>query len=214
LKHWNLAANDAKECIRLDPTFVKGYYRLAAAQVELQDHDGAMATIRQGLAIDANNPQLTKQLRIVQQQKKVALAKSTQLTTASPPALAGQVDAATALELQSLRSQYEQTSRECQAVQASVFKSQREHKMAQLTSQELDQLPDTSNCYRSIGKIFLRSSKGEMVDLLVSRMESEKRNEADMMRKKEYLERQSVSLRQNIEELLTTASGSVSASAE
>lgn len=212
MKHWNLAANDAKECIRLDPTFVKGYYRLAAAQVELQDHDAAMATIRQGLAIDANNPQLTKQLRIVQQQKKVALAKLTQLATGPPPpALAGQVDAATALELQSLRSQYEQTSRECQAVQASVFKSQREHKMAQLTSQELGQLPDTSNCYRSIGKIFLQSSKGNMVDLLASRMESEKKNEADMMRKKEYLERQTVSLRQNIEELLSTASGSVSA---
>jgi len=35
-KEWSAAAEDAKECMKLDPTFLKGYYRLATAQCEME----------------------------------------------------------------------------------------------------------------------------------------------------------------------------------
>lgn len=200
LEQWQDAANDAKECIRLDPSFIKGYYRLAAAQVELKDHDGAIATIRQGLSVEENNPQLSKQLRIVQQQKKVAHAKSAQVL---PSGLAGSaLDPATAKELQELRIQYAQTSREYQTVQANIVKGQREYKVADLTCQELQTVPDEANCYRGIGKMFLKSSKVGVVNHLTEQMGREQKNETVLTKKMEYLERQMTSLRQNIEELV------------
>jgi len=201
--------DDAKECIRLDPAFVKGYYRLAAAQIELKDHDGAIATIRQGLAIDANNSQLTKQMRIVQQQKKVALAKA----QAPVVSAAGQLDAATARELQELQVQYSQSNRELNTVQASLVKTQREHKVAEITTQELQEIPEDTRCYRSIGKMFLRSSKKGVLNHLNAAMENHKTMEADMTKKMEYLERQMKSQRQNIEELVASP-GAPSSSTE
>lgn len=187
--------------------------------MELKDHDGAVATIRQGLSIDANNPQLSKQLRIVQQQKKVAIAKSSQPTppnTASMMPTSGGplLDPAAAKELQELQIQYGQTSREFNTVQANMVKSQRECKVAEITCQELQQVPDTANCYRSIGKMFLRSSKQGVVDHLMDNMKSEQKNETDMAKKLEYLERQMTSLRQNIEELVSPTGTTSMSSAE
>mmetsp|Transcript_19134 Transcript_19134/g.40255 ORF Transcript_19134/g.40255 Transcript_19134/m.40255 type:complete len:163 (+) Transcript_19134:196-684(+) len=70
LQEWESAIKDAKECIRLDPEFIKGYYRLATAQLESKDYDASEATIKQGLGIDANHAQLTKLLRNVKLYKK------------------------------------------------------------------------------------------------------------------------------------------------
>ena len=56
---------DAKECIRLLPQFVKGYYRLATAQLALEEYDAAQATIKQGLVMDANNAPLLKLLTTI-----------------------------------------------------------------------------------------------------------------------------------------------------
>lgn len=203
LEQWQKAADDAKECIRLDPAFVKGYYRLATAQMELKDYDAAIATIRQGLSIDSNNPQLAKQMRIVQQLKKVALAKSQ-----APPVIPGQLDAATAKECNELQTMHAEMSREYNTVQADLVRTQREFKMAEITCQELLEVPDAVNCYRSIGKMFLRSSKQGMVDHLTDNMERQRKYESDMTTKMKYMERKMVSLRQNIEELVSPGASS------
>lgn len=46
------ATRDAKECIRLDPSFIKGYYRLATAQTQLNKYHNALTTIQHALQID------------------------------------------------------------------------------------------------------------------------------------------------------------------
>jgi len=74
LKEWSKAAEDAKECIKLSPDFIKGYYRLATAQLEVEEYDQAEATINQGLLLEANNPQLSKILRSIKQKKKISTA--------------------------------------------------------------------------------------------------------------------------------------------
>ena len=38
-KEWDSAIVDAKECIKVDPTFIKGYYRLASAQLEKNEFE-------------------------------------------------------------------------------------------------------------------------------------------------------------------------------
>lgn len=210
---WDRAREDAKECIRLDPTFVKGYYRLATAQMAMEDHDGALATIRQGLTVEPQNQQLTKQMRIAQQQKKVQHAKAqAPPPTQLPSSIGGRhLDAATAQELQELQQQYGQTHRELQAVQAHRARLEREHRVTNITRQELlrDDAPAAAGaaCYRSCGKMFLRSPQPALLRHLDRRLEAQARTDHDMGQRSEYLQRKLQSERQNIEELVGNAGG-------
>lgn len=191
----------------MDPGFIKGYYRLATAQIERNDLEGALATIRQGLSIDENNTQLTKQLRIVQQQKKVAAAK--QLAQGTPTVSNIALDAATTQELQELQTYQRQTTRELTTVQASLMKTRKEHKISQLTSDELLQsVTEDTKCFRSVGKMFVQTSRNEMVQHLQTKMDNTARAEKEMEQKIEYLDRQLKSQQQNIQELLGSAAPS------
>ena len=216
LDQWDKARDDAKECIRLDPSFVKGYYRLASAQIALQDHDAALATIRQGLAVDPNNPQLNKQMKIAQQRKKIEHAKA-QAPASLPSAtnsnvIASGLDAATVQELQELQQQYGQTNRELQTVEANRTKMEREHQITALTLREIQDVPETAACYRSCGKMFLRTKQPEMLQHLDQRLEGQTKAEQDMAKQIEYLQRKLLSQRQNIEELVGNAGGGLVAS--
>ncbi len=51
-KKWDLVLQDAVLCLSRDPKSVKGYYRLAQAQIELSQLDDAEATIIAALKID------------------------------------------------------------------------------------------------------------------------------------------------------------------
>ena len=56
----------AQKCVDIDPTFIKGYYRLAKAHTLLWDYDEAHAIIVRGLAVDPNNSDLLQLLRSVE----------------------------------------------------------------------------------------------------------------------------------------------------
>lgn len=150
-KYWKLASDDAKECIRLDPSFLKGYYRLATSQVELKQYDLAAATIRQGLTLDSNNIQLVKLMRTVQKQK--AVAKQTQSNTdassSSAPFVSqsqdvSSLDPSIVNEIREIQSSYAQAHRELNVVQANLMKTQRELKLNELTRSELLSSTNTS----------------------------------------------------------------------
>lgn len=200
IKDWENAVADAKECIRLDPTFIKGYYRLAVAFTDLKEWDKALATIKQGLAIEVNNPQLMRQM----QQIKLAKKRESQKNTAPLMAPVGGLDSFASKELQELQAQYVQTSRDVNIVQANISMAQREYKTNEITKTELEKIPETgeSKMYRSVGKMFLLSSRSDVLDHLTESMENEKKNEADLIQKLDYLERRLRSQRQNIEEVV------------
>ena len=65
MKAYDLAAKDAEECIRLDPEFIKGYMRLAAAQISLKRYAAAKDTVRAGMAKKLDEPELVKLLHEV-----------------------------------------------------------------------------------------------------------------------------------------------------
>jgi tetratricopeptide (TPR) repeat protein len=217
---WQLAANDAKECIKLDPTFIKGYYRLATAQTELDHLDAATATIKQGLNIDNTNPQLIRQLHNVKQAQKRKKAAAMRTTTAATSnAAAAASSSGISNELQELHQAYIQSIRESKTVEANIAMAQREYKAQQLTKTELEQLPsqpqdgsgsgssggsddDTTKMYRSIGKMFLRASRSDIMEHIDKTMEAEQKKEADFTKKQQYLEKRIQSQQQNIQELL------------
>ena len=52
------AAQDAEECIRLEPGFVKGYIRKGGLELVMKDFDAALVTFGQGLKVDPANQEL------------------------------------------------------------------------------------------------------------------------------------------------------------
>ncbi|KAG3092984.1 hypothetical protein PI125_g16996 [Phytophthora idaei] len=56
------AADDAAECIRINPQFVKAYHRHGVALKGLKKYDEALATLRAGQRVDFNNADLNRLL--------------------------------------------------------------------------------------------------------------------------------------------------------
>mmetsp|Transcript_8030 Transcript_8030/g.19753 ORF Transcript_8030/g.19753 Transcript_8030/m.19753 type:complete len:256 (+) Transcript_8030:144-911(+) len=199
LQDWESAIKDAKECIRLNPEFIKGYYRLATAQLESKDYDAAEATIKQGLGLDANHSQLTKLLRNTKLYRKAATAPS---SSSAPSGGNRQLDTATTRELYDLQIQYGQTAREYNAVKANLNKAMREEKMYGLTLSEVQQRPSVSGDYfRSVGKLFMRSSEPDILSHLENNIEGQKKKQQELTGKSDYLEKRLKSQQMNMKEL-------------
>lgn len=206
--------DDAKECIRLDPQFVKGYYRLATAQLELEEYDLAQSTIKQGLAMDANNAPLLKLMGTVKKAKKAAATAAavaagagggSSSTAGADNVLGGaaKLDQATSRELYDLEVQYKQSIREFQSVQVDLNKCQREQQMADATLSELEASPAVGAYYRSVGKTFLKSTREGVMDHLKNNKEDSAKKENDLTQKLKYLERRMTSQKQNMRELVS-----------
>lgn len=66
LENWEKARDDAKECITVNKTFVKGYFRLATAQRALNELEGAKDTLVRGLAVEPRNADLKQNLKEIE----------------------------------------------------------------------------------------------------------------------------------------------------
>ena len=175
---------------------MKGYYRLAIAQLELEDYDMAAATIKQGLNLDGNNSQLLKVLRDIKLAKK---------SKDRPAQSSGrQLDHATSQELRDLQIQIAETSREYNKVKANLSKAQREQKMSEITLDELEKNPSVGSHFRSAGKVFLMQPREEIYSLLRATIERHGKAQTDLHQKIEFFERRLQSQQQNARELMST----------
>lgn len=60
----------ARNCIKADRNFVKGYFRLATAQKAMGDNTGCVKTLESGLAVDSSNADLKKMKKDMQEQQR------------------------------------------------------------------------------------------------------------------------------------------------
>lgn len=216
-KDWESAAKDAKECIKVNPTFIKGYYRLANAQSEQNEFDAALATIKQGLAIESDNVQLLKQMRQIKARRS-GLRKADTSTSSSSPAAApssnaampggmipgyGNLDATTSQEVMDLQQQLTATMKEYRIVQANINKAVHGRKSADITKSELEKLPRGTDAklYRGVGKMFMLTSRSDIMTHLDDSIAKDGKDEKDLSAKLDYLERRMKSQQQNIIEL-------------
>lgn len=194
------AVKDAKECIRLEPTFMKGYYRLATAQTEMNDFDKALTTIKHALQLEPKNPQIVKLNRLVNAKKA-----SSKRATSTPSVLkskAEPLDPAVSKEVSDLRNQLRNSVRDYNVVSVEIEKLQNERVYNETTKSELGNLPDdTKAIYRRVGKMFMKSARKEINGLLEQAINDDKKTLDDLSQKKGYLERQIKSQQQNIREL-------------
>jgi chaperonin cofactor prefoldin len=202
LQEWESAIKDAKECIRLNPEFIKGYYRLATAQLESKDYDAAEATIKQGLGLDSNHSQLLKLLRNTKLYKKAAAAASSSSVATTGANANRQLDTATTRELYDLQVQYSNTAREYNTVKANLNKAAREEKMYGITLSEVKENPSISGDYfRSVGKLFMRSSQTDIFKHLETNIQGQKKKQQELNGKSEWLEKRLKSQQMNMKEL-------------
>jgi tetratricopeptide (TPR) repeat protein len=209
---WEKAANDAKECIKVNPEFIKGYYRLANAQSEQNEFEAALATIKQGMAVEPNNPQLQKQMRQIKakrdNQRRVENATKTATSAAAENAPIRSLDPSVIKEVQDLQSQYRTTVKEFREVQGKIKRAQLSKRTSELTKNQLEELPkgSYSKLYRPVGKMFMLASESDIMTHLDETIAKEGKNETSLSSKLDYLEKRMKSQQQNIQELTKSAS--------
>lgn len=220
LQQYTEAIADAKQCIKLDLTFIKGYYRLATAQLELNDLGGALTTCKQGLNVDPGNKQLEKLLRsakarIASEKKRKASANASAASKElSAVGVGGAGSGAGAdndanKELMDLQEQYKKSVSDYNLVQTSIQHSEKSIKVNKITIEELESIPvtaeqDNRKMYTGIGKAFLMQTREEVFAELKEEMKDAEKELEDFKQKKEYLERRMKSQKQNIIECAST----------
>lgn len=210
-KEWAEAANDAKECIKVNPSFIKGYYRLANAQSEQDEFDAALATIKQGLAIEPDNAQLQKQMRQIKAKRSSMRRAENSAKNATPSSTAmpggmgpyRNLDSSISKEVMDLQQQQNATIKEYRVVKANIMKAQKEKKSSEITRSELEKLPQGTDAkmYRSVGKMFMLTPRSDIMTHLEESIDREGKEEKDLSAKLDYLERRLKSQQQNISEL-------------
>lgn len=163
--------------------------------------------------MDKDNPQLAKLLRTVSQLENGSKntymgdgglgSKSSEKTSeASRVTLGGrQMDEATTQELQELQAQYQQIHRDLQVTLSDLQKSEKEQKIAEITKGDIADLAGEARCYRSVGKMFLLSSKDNVDAGLKEKIETSKVSQVKLKEKVAFLEKRLKTQEQSIKEL-------------
>lgn len=194
-----MAEKDAAKCVELYPTFAKGYARLANAQRHLGKKEDALASLAKGAQLDSGNAEINRLTQEMRKEAKSAEASSSSSALRQPRDL----PPAVSKELEELQPQMRNISRELGHIGMRLQRLTRDRKRCELTRRDISGLPQDSNMYQSVGKMFLHMTFDETKSHL-SEQESTINNQvATLESRKTYLERQQLSLEQNIRELLS-----------
>jgi len=189
---WDKAEADAKECIRIDPTFIKGFFRLARAQDGKNDFAGAIATVREGLEKHPGNNELSRLLRAITVKKKASQSKSS--------GAASQVQSE---EMMEMLEKVRKTQIELMQVKSKIQGLLNEKKRMALTRGHLADMPTGVNTYQSVGKMFMQSDKAEISTFFDGEDDVCDRNVEKLQKQVEYLERRKASHEANIKDMAT-----------
>lgn len=198
LKEWPQAFEDALTCVSKDPKFLKGYFRLASAQAELQRFDDAETTLRAALAIDPENEIAHKQLKALRVKKQAAV--NAKKGGAKKPVK--QLDEAQMKEFMELQEQLQNYNRDLRAVKLRLASLQREQRVNSVTSQNIQGLEPDVPLFRSVGKAFFAASRQEVEGRLEQEIGELTKAQRDLTDRQEYLERRIASNTANIQELI------------
>jgi len=196
-KRYDLAIRDARECLKVAPSFVKGYYRLASAQVGLGLLDEALVTVRQGLKVEEENPELKKLSRTIKAKKHKDLTKGrggdkdndkaqTQQQKDNPSGMTAEKQREIGELARTLRAR----EKEKNDVAARATVCRREIARSHLTSTEVADLPDDTTLYRAVGKIFLEAPKPKVLDLLDADKASAEQRASSLAARLAFLDRE------------------------
>lgn len=154
---WQLSLDDAQTCVAKDPKFMKAYYRLSIAQIEMQKFDDASATVTAALQIEPENDQMIKQARLIRNKKSAAAQN--QLAANRPKK---QMDEQQRKEFEEIRDQTNAYTRDLRGVNSHLNAVMRDTRANQVTTSQVKVLEESVNMYRSIGKAYVLASKSNI----------------------------------------------------
>jgi stress-induced-phosphoprotein 1 len=190
---WAASLADAQECVKLSPGFIKGYYRLVTACIELEKYEDAMFAVKAGLSLDKDNSELHKQMRLIKAKMQVKEGRKN-----GPAVPRERMNAKEALEIM---DQLNAAKREMNETSQYLAKAQREQKMAELAKEQIQAVPEDKNMYRGVGKIFMKSTRAEVNKWMDDADAGYKKDEGKYKKKIDYLEKKAESLVINYKEV-------------
>uniref|UniRef100_A0ACD5WH48 Uncharacterized protein n=2 Tax=Avena sativa TaxID=4498 RepID=A0ACD5WH48_AVESA len=101
-----------------------------------------------------------------------------------------------------LQSRLIETTGKIKQLQTQMRTKESEKKRAYLTLEELRQLPDDTNTYKTIGKVFILEPRSLLANEQEQKLNDSETAISSMQTSKEYLEKQLGELENNIRELL------------
>ncbi len=127
-------------------------------------YDEAMEAVKAGLVVEPNNPDLSRQLRIINAKQSVrGLAAARGKEKRAEGASKGpQMDEGTLREIQELSQSVHQTKRDLLEARAKLQACMRDMKKPDLMKKELDSLSDDTPLYQTVGKAFIISDRQEI----------------------------------------------------
>lgn len=193
-KDWKSALEDAALCVANGPSFIKGYYRLATAQTELQMFDDAANTLNAAIAMEPENELLTKQLKLVRSKKSAAAAKAQRPRKA--------LTDSQKKELGECQENGGKLMRDLRQVSGRLGSCERDVRANQVTSQQIKELTGGVTTYRTVGKAFFLTPRDEIESRLTSELETLNKNQGDLTDRKVYLERRIESNTQHMRDIV------------
>lgn len=121
------------------------------------------------------------------------------LDPAPPPPMADEANRAAFMELQ---ARMIDTTGKIKQLQTQMRSKEGEKKRAYLTLEELRQLPEDTNTYKTVGKVFILEPKSVLLNEQEQKFNDSESAIASMQTSKEYLEKQLGEVENNIRELL------------
>jgi len=197
---WEKAAADARQCIELNADFIKGYYRLSTAQLQLLEFSEAETTVRNGLKKEPGNTDLQKQLRVIKAKKASALNRARRAAGSSRESR--KADEAHAKEIMEVADAVDQTTVELQETASKLQTCRREAKRVTLTTNQVQGISgETTPLYRAVGKMFVLSNKTDVMEHLEKQAKENEKSEESLKGRQAYLERRLKSQQANLQDL-------------
>lgn len=204
-KDWDKAKEDAEMCISKDKTFIKGYFRLCNALLELKDLDGAIGALQKGLSVDPHHSDLKRKLRELNAKKTADKVSKRGLGSSSG---GRQMDLRGNEEVQELNDVYQTTAKDIAETNAKIGGAKIDKRKTTITMDEISQLSDDTRLYRSLGKAFYFGSKKSTIESLERDMETFTKKEEELTLKKGYLEKKLKADETNLKEAIGRAAES------
>ncbi|KAG2396534.1 uncharacterized protein HKW66_Vig0228090 [Vigna angularis] len=95
-----------------------------------------------------------------------------------------------------------ETTGKLKQVQTQMRSKEAEKKRAYLTMEELKQVPDDTNVYKSIGRMFVLETKASLMNEQDKKFKDGEASVTTLQSSKEYLEKQMAEVESNLRELL------------
>lgn len=180
LKKFRQALDDATKCIELESTFAKGYLRKASAQKELEMWGEALKTCKTGIKIGSKAKKKSQKstLSELKRLRQEIVPKTTeaakQATREKKNMQNAMMSQGTGLDneaMQRAAHKFETAQTSMNHAKATINLNKQETQRLKLTLAELENLPDNTNVYKSVGKIYMKKARKEIISDIHQEME-------------------------------------------